>query len=135
MEMQRRKLYEPDPELDELAHAVIGAAIEVHKVLGPGYLESVYEAALCTELEFREIVFVNQHPITVLYKGRYVGEGRLDILVENSLVVELKAVESLLLVHTAQVISYLKALQLHLALLINFNTPALKQGIKRIVFS
>jgi GxxExxY protein len=135
MEVHRRNTYEPDPELDLLARAVIGAAIEVHKVLGPGYLESIYEASLCTELEFREIAFVNQHPMTVLYKGRYVGEGRLDILVENCLIVELKAVEALLPLHTAQVMSYLKALQLHLGLLINFNTPVLKQGIKRIVLS
>jgi GxxExxY protein len=135
MEMQQHKTREPDTELDQLTRAVIGAAIEVHKGLGPGYLESVYEAALCTELEFRDIAFVNQHSVTVLYKGRYVGEGGLDILVENRLIVELKAVEALLPVHTAQVMSYLKALNLHLGLLINFNTPVLKHGIKRIILS
>lgn len=78
---------EPVTEIDELTHQVIGAAIEVHKALGPGYPESVYEAALCTELEFREIAFANQYPISVLYKGRYVGEGRLDLLIEKCLVV------------------------------------------------
>jgi GxxExxY protein len=66
---------EPDSEVDKLARSVIGAAIEVHKELGPGYLESIYEAALCTELEYQEITFANQYPINVLYKGRYVGEG------------------------------------------------------------
>lgn len=123
---------EPATEIDELAHQVIGAAIEVHKALGPGYLESVYEAALCTELEFREIAFANQYLISVLYKGRYVGEGRVDLLIEKCLVVELKAVDALLPIHTAQVISYLKATQCKLGLLINFNVPVLKRGIKRI---
>lgn len=126
---------EPNNETDNLARRVIGAAIEVHKSLGPGYLESVYEAALCMELELREIAFVNQYPISILYKGRYVGEGRLDLLVENCLVVELKAVDALLPVHSAQVMSYLKATKLQLGLLINFNVPVLKQGIKRIVLS
>jgi GxxExxY protein len=135
MEVYRRESREPDAELDKLARAVIGAAIEVHKVLGPGYLESVYEAALCTELEFREINFVGQHPITVLYKGRYVGDGRVDLLVESRLIVELKAVEALLPIHSAQLMSYLKALRLQLGLVINFNVPVLKQGIKRIVLS
>jgi GxxExxY protein len=123
---------EPSSEINELARRVIGAAIEVHKALGPGYLESVYEAALCTELEFREISFTNQYPISVLYKGRYVGEGRLDLLVEKCLVVELNAVDVLLPIHTAQVISYLKATQCKLGLLIDFNVPVLKRGIKRI---
>jgi GxxExxY protein len=123
---------EPGSEINELARRVIGAAIEVHKALGPGYLESIYEAALCTELEYQEITFANQYPINVLYKGRYVGEGRLDLLVENCIVVELKAVDALLPVHTAQVISYLKATRCKLGLLINFNVPVLKRGIKRI---
>ena len=126
---------EPDEALDELAHEVIGAAIEVHRELGAGFLETVYEAALCSELELRHIHFVNQYPVNVLYKGRYVGEGRLDLLVDNRLIVELKAVEVLHPVFTAQVISSLKAMQLPLGLLINFNVPVLKQGIRHIVWS
>jgi GxxExxY protein len=126
---------EPDEALDELAHEVIGAAIEVHRELGAGFLETVYEAALCSEFELRHIRYVSQFPVNVLYKGRYVGESRLDLLVENGLVVELKAVEVLHPVFTAQVISYLKAMQLPLGLLINFNVPVLKQGIRRIVWS
>lgn len=128
--------YNPDahPEQERIARNVIGAAIEVHKALGPGYLESVYEAALCTELEFREIAFANQYPVSVLYKGRYVGEGRIDLLVERCVVVELKAMDGLLPIHTAQVMSYLRATQLSLGLLINFNVPVLKQGVKRVVF-
>jgi len=115
-----------------LAHRVIGAAIEVHRVLGPGYLESVYEEALCLEMEARGIPFVRQYPIGVDYKG---GEARLDLLVGGILVVELKAVDALGPIHTAQVLSYLKATGRELALLINFNTVLLHKGIKRVVLS
>ncbi len=126
---------EPDVRLDDLAHAVIGAAIEVHRELGPGYLESVYEGAMAVELELRGIPFRRQVGVTVMYKGRPVGEGRFDMLVADDLVVEYKAVESLLPVHFAQVLSYLKAGRLRLGLLINFNVPLLKEGIKRVIRS
>ena len=126
---------EPSTELDGLANAVIGAAIEVHRSLGPGYLESVYEEALGIELSDRMIAFQRQHPISVLYKGKTVGEGRLDLLVGDRLIVELKAVETLLPVHKAQVISYLKASRLHLGLLVNFNASVLRDGIQRVVYS
>ncbi|MBI5426744.1 MAG: GxxExxY protein [Nitrospinae bacterium] len=126
---------EPDKEIDELAHTVIGAAIEVHRVLGPGYLENVYEEALAVELRLRNIPYERQKGLAVDYKGHAVGEGRLDLLVGGRLLVELKAVEALAPVHTAQVISYLKVLRLPLGLLINFNVSALKGGIKRIVLS
>ena len=99
---------EPGERLDKLAHAVIGAAIEVHRNLGPGFLESVYENALCVELKFRNIPFARQHAVSVDYKGHDVGTGKIDMLVDGDLVVELKAVEALLPVHVAQVISYLK---------------------------
>ncbi len=101
---------EPDAVIDALAREVIGAAIEVHKVLGPGYLESVYEAALAVELTLRNIPFVRQEAIAVDYKGHAVGEGRLDLLIGGRLVVELKAVDTLAPIHSAQVISYLKSL-------------------------
>jgi GxxExxY protein len=126
---------EPSEELDQLAHAVIGAAIEVHRILGPGFLESVYEDALCVELELRGIPFANQKEIKLYYKGHDVGKDRLDVLVAEKLIVELKAVEALAPIHSAQVISYLKATGLHLGLLINFNVPVLKNGIKRVVLS
>ena len=126
---------EPDEELDRLAHDVVDAAITVHRELGPGFLESVYEEALCVELKMRGMEFVRQLPVPVLYKDHEVGEGRLDLLVEDVLVVEVKAVESLAPVHSAQVISYLKATRHQLGLLINFNTPLLKDGLKRIIFS
>jgi GxxExxY protein len=124
---------EPGTELDLLAKTVIGAAIEVHKVIGPGYLESVYEEALCQELNIRGIAFVRQPVFTLTYKGVSVGQGRLDLLVEERLIVELKAVEVLAAIHHAQVISYLRALHLQLGLLINFNVPLLKQGIRRVI--
>ncbi|MBI2760193.1 MAG: GxxExxY protein [Chloroflexi bacterium] len=126
---------EPKEEVDQLAHAVIGAAVEVHRRLGPGFLESVYEEALCVELQLQGIPYVRQPTVAVQYKGRLVGEGRLDLLVAGSLVVELKAVEGLLPIHQAQVLSYLKATGHQLALLINFNEMALKYGIRRIIRS
>ncbi len=120
-------------ELEQLANQAIGAALEVHKALGPGFLEAVYEDALAIELELRGIIFVRQAPVSVTYKGQKVGEGRLDILVDQKLILELKSVESLTAVHTAQLMSYLKATKLHLGLLINFNVPLLRDGLKRIV--
>ena len=120
---------------DELTGKIIGAAIEVHRHLGPGFLESVYEEALCVELELRKIPFDRQRPIGVDYKGHSVGQGRLDLLVGDKLLVELKAVDRLAPIHNAQVISYLKATHLHLGLLINFNVPLLKDGIRRVIWS
>jgi GxxExxY protein len=126
---------EPSPELNELTEAVIGAAIEVHRHLGPGYLESVYEGALTVELSLRGIPFERQLAIPVCYKGCSVGEGRVDFLVGKVLIVELKASEALVPIHRAQVISYLKALGLSLGLLINFNVPTLRAGIRRVIRS
>ncbi len=126
---------EPDSLTDELARAVIGAAIEVHRHLGPGYLERVYEGALRIELCSREIPFEQQRGIPVVYKGQAIGQGRVDFLVGDSLVVELKAIDTLLPIHVAQMISYLKALRRPLGLLINFNVPMLRTGIQRIIMS
>jgi len=121
-----------DERTEKLSHDVIGAAIEVHRVLGPGYLEMVYEQALALELAGRGVPFARQAIIDVEYKGQRIGEGRLDFLVGGVLIVELKATEALAPVHQAQVISYLKATGCRLGLLINFNVPILKEGIKRI---
>jgi GxxExxY protein len=126
---------EPDKKADELAHAVIGAAIEVHRHLGPGFLESVYEEALCVELADRRIPFERQKEMHLLYKDREIGKHRIDLLVGESLIVELKTVEALAEIHQAQLISYLKATRLTLGLLVNFNVPILKNGIKRIVYT
>jgi GxxExxY protein len=122
-----------DAQIEDAANKTIGAAIEVHRHLGPGYLESVYEEALAVELTLRGIPFARQVGFALDYKGQKVGEGRMDFLVAGSLVVELKAVEAFAPIHTAQAISYLKATRHRLALLINFNVPVLKDGIKRIV--
>ncbi len=126
---------EPGSELDLLARAVIGAAIEVHRQLGPGFLESVYEQALAIEFAERGLSFARQVEIAVNYKGQRVGEGRLDFLVGGLLIIELKAVESLAPIHTAQVLSYLKTTGFQLGLLINFNVPVLKQGLRRVILS
>jgi GxxExxY protein len=103
--------------------------------LGPGFLESIYEEALCVELTLRRIAFQRQVPVPIFYKGAAIGQGRLDLLVQGKLVVEIKTVESLAPIHSAQAISYLKATGHQLALLINFNSAVLKDGIKRIIRS
>jgi GxxExxY protein len=126
---------EPGARVEGLVHQVIGAAIEVHRVLGPGFLEAVYQDALAVETRLRGIPFEPQKPIDVCYKGEHVGQDRLDFLVDSALVVELKAVEQLAGIHTAQVLSYLKATKLPLGLLINFNTHILKDDIRRVVLS
>lgn len=129
------KNQEPDEELDHLAHLVIGAAIEVHRQLGPGLLEGVYESALCIEFDLRKIPFRRQSGVGITYKGRLVGKGKLDLLVGERLIIELKAVEKLAPIHSAQMISYLRMTNRRLGLLINFNMPVLREGIKRVVLS
>jgi GxxExxY protein len=120
---------------DRLAFRVFGAALEVHRALGPGFLESVYEESLAVELACRGIPFERQFPVVVEYKGRHVGEGRLDFLIDRKVVVELKAVDQLGEYHTAQVLSYLRATGCRLGLLINFNAVLLRAGMRRVVLS
>ena len=121
-------------EKDPLTGAVIAATIEVHRVLGPGLLESIYQRALCHEMMLRSMSFESQQPVAVNYKGIDLGDDlRLDIVVPGRLVVELKAVEKLLPIHEAQLMTYLKLTGLHTGLLINFNVCLLKDGIKRVV--
>ena len=129
---ERRELGE---DLNELTYAVIGAAMEVHKELGPGFLEEVYEYSLRVELDRLGIPFEPQPTVNVIYKGVVVGKGRYDMLVANTLIVELKSVQSLAPIHEAQVISYLKMTGHPLALLINFNVRFLKEGIRRLILS
>jgi GxxExxY protein len=119
-------------ELEELSSAVIGAAIEVHRELGPGLLESAYEACLGHELALRQIAFERQVPLPVSYKGVHLDCGyRLDLVVNGQLVVELKAVEHLEPIHEAQLLTYLRLSRKRVGLLINFNVALLKQGIVR----
>ncbi len=115
-----------------LTDAVIGAAIEVHRALGPGLLESAYELCLCRELTFRGARFERQKPIPLNYKDVKLDRGyRADLVVGNAVLVELKAVETLLPIHEAQLLSYLRLSGLPAGLLINFNVRLLKQGNKR----
>ena len=123
---------EPNPELNRITNGIIGAAIDVHKALGPGFYESVYEEALALALGKRGIRFSRQHAFEVIYDGHVVGTGRVDFVVEHKVIVEIKSIEALGPVHTAQAISYLRATKLPLAILINFNVKRLIDGIKRI---
>jgi GxxExxY protein len=121
-------------EINRVTEAIIGSAIEVHRALGPGLLESAYEECLCREMDLRCIPFERQRPLPVEYKGLRLDCGyRLDLLVSDRVVVEIKAVESLLPVHEAQLLTYLKLGGWKVGLLINFNVPVLKQGIRRRV--
>ena len=119
---------------DPLTERVIGAAIEVHRHLGPGLLESAYEECLHWELEQARLTVLRQVPLPVLYKEVKLDAGyRLDLVVEGQLIVELKTVEKLLPIHEAQLLTYLKLSGLRTGLLLNFNSTVLKDGIKRIV--
>ena len=126
--------FEPIPQsVERVGKSVLDAAFQVHKSLGPGFVEKIYEEALCIELTARGIGFIRQKPVQVFYRERLVGTHRLDLLVEDAVVIEIKAVEQLLPLHKAQVISYLAATGLRLGYLLNFNAPLLKDGIQRIV--
>ena len=122
-----------DDRTEELARLVIGAAIEVHRHMGPGLPESAYRLALSHELILQGIEHECEFPVDLNYKGLCVGQTRLDMVVGGVLIVELKVVESLAPVHRAQVIAYLQATKLKLGLLINFNVPILKDGVKRVI--
>ncbi len=126
---------EMSEELNRLSHDVIGAAIEVHRILGPGFLERSYQQALAIEFRLRDIPHAIESPIHLAYKGESIGEGRIDILVAGKLVIELKTVDAIAEIHDAQALAYLKATGHELALIINFKTPVLKDGIKRIIRS
>jgi len=120
-------------DINLLTGDVIGAAIEVHKILGPGLLESAYERCICLELDLRGIPFVSQKELPLEYKGTQVECGyRLDLVVADKLIVELKACEQILPVHEAQLLTYLKITGIKHGLLINFNVSILKEGIKRL---
>ena len=119
-------------EQDPLTGKVIGCAIEVHRVLGPGLLESTYQQCLARELGLHEVRFELERPLPVEYKGIHLDCGyRIDILVEDQLILELKAVKELQPIHQAQLLTYLKLSDITTGLLINFNTEILKNGIKR----
>ena len=121
-------------EFDELSNRVIGCAIEVHRELGPGLLESTYEQCLAHELNLKGISFRLQHPLPVEYKAIRLDCGyRVDVMVEETLILELKSVEEIKAIHEAQLLTYMKLAGVKTGLLINFNVPKLKTGIKRYV--
>ena len=117
----------------DLSGRVIGAAIAVHRTLGPGFLESVYELAMAVELDHLCIPYTRQVQVEFGYRGRPVGEGRVDMIVERCLILELKAVDKLIPLHEQQRLSYLKVTDLRLGLLINFNVDVLTRGVRRVV--
>ena len=119
---------------DKLTEQIIGAAIEVHKHWGPGLYEEIYERSMCVELRLRKISFENQLSLPLIYKGERVGDDlRLDFVVQSKVVVEFKAVTQLEAIHEAQLLTYMKLTKCRVGLLINFNVPTLKQGLKRMV--
>jgi GxxExxY protein len=121
-------------DINYLTGEIIGAAIEVHKALGPGLLESAYEECLCREFGLRQLHFKRQQAIPVEYKGVKLDCGyRIDFLIEGLVILELKSVDSLQPIHEAQLLTYLKLTGLKVGLLINFNVPVLKQGIRRLI--
>jgi GxxExxY protein len=117
--------------MDDVTEKIIGAAIEVHRVLGPGLLESIYEEALCHEFELRDIEYKRQVAVDVEYKGKLITGQRMDLIVDNCVVIELKSSKNLPEVASAQTLSYLRATGLGRALLINFGNSRLIDGIKR----
>lgn len=122
------------PETEALAKVAVDACFSVHQELGPGLLESAYEACLARELDLRGVRHVRQHPVPLDYKGMRVEIGfRADMIVSDKLLLELKAVDTLLPIHTAQVITYLRLLGMPLGLLINFNETLIKNGLHRIL--
>lgn len=121
---------------DPLTEKIIGFAIEVHRLLGPGLLESAYEECLCHELDRGAMVYRRQVPLPVIYKSVRLDCGyRLDIVVENQVIIELKSVERLLPIHEAQMLTYLKLSGIPTGLLLNFNTPVLKDGVRRLALN
>lgn len=128
-------VYEPlDPAVEESARQVVDCALTVHRKLGPGLIEGVYEACLCHELRKRGIAFAVQDPVPIVYDGERLDTVlRPDVLVNNHLIVELKSVEALLPIHEAQTLTYLRITGLRLALLINFNVIRIKEGIRRLI--
>ena len=133
--MSRLRVESPlTPEQEDLVYRVIGAAIEVHRQLGPGFMEKIYKLAMCYELRLQGISFECEKDIKVPYKDIHIGGQRLDLLVESQLVLELKAVDRLTGFHEAQIHSYVKATGHRIGLLINFNARLLKEdGIVRII--
>ena len=128
-------LQRPDSSrAEQVAAAIVDAAIKVHKTLGPGLLESVYEACLCYELTKRAIPYRQQVALPVRYEEVFVETGfRIDVLVDDSVIIELKCVDAIAPIHEAQLLTYLKLANIRLGFILNFNVPLMKHGIKRMI--
>ena len=121
-------------QADQLSHTAIGAAIEVHRIKGPGLIESIYERCLIRELSLRQIATVNQRAVSIEYKGIVFEEPlRFDVLVENCLLLELKCVQEILPIHKAQLLSYMRLLDIPIGLLLNFHEMKLSDGVVRMI--
>jgi GxxExxY protein len=114
---------------------ILGCAIEVHRHLGPGLLESVYESALCIEFEANALLFKRQVGIPLFYKGRLISEHRPDLIVDDKVIVEIKSVECLAPIHLAQMLTYLRVTSLPVGLILNFNSQTMRQGTRRVVLN
>jgi GxxExxY protein len=121
------------PMLEALVHKTIGACLAVHRELGPGLAERAYSRACCIELESREMSFEVEKPVSVKYRGTLLCQHRIDLFIDRQVVVEIKSVEQIHPVHVAQVVSYLRLTGTRVGLVVNFNVPVLKQGIRRVV--
>ena len=119
--------------LKDITERIISCSIEVHSILGPGLLENVYEEALSYEFKLRDIVYERQKEITLKYKSQVVGKHRIDFMIEDKVIIELKAVEAINKIYEAQLLTYLRATNKRIGLLINFNVDLLKKGIKRLI--
>ena len=130
----QRAQRKPKMDTNELSKRIIGTAIEIHKVLGPGLLESAYEECLCHELDLQKLSFERQKPLPIKYKSIKLDCGyKLDVLVEESIVLELKSCKKIESIHKAQLLTYLKLTRVNLGLLLNFNSVVMRDGIVRMV--
>ena len=120
-------------QIEDLLHRIIGCALEVHTRLGGGYLEAVYHKAMCMELRHQGLAFATEHCVEIEYRGELIHAQRIDLVVENQVILELKSVDRLHPVHQGQLVSYLRALKLRAGFLINFNTDHLRGSIRRVV--
>jgi GxxExxY protein len=120
-------------ETEDLLHRIIGCALEVHTRLGPGYVEAVYQKAMCVELRHQGLAFSTEHTVKITYRDEVIHGHRVDLVVEGLVVLELKSVQSFDQIHKAQLVSYLRALNVKVGLLINFNTHHLRGCIRRVV--
>ena len=128
-----KQSFDKEFPLKEVTEKIISCAIEVHSALGPGLLESLYEEALVEEFKLRNILFERQKEIVMKYKGKDIGNHRIDLLVEDKVIVELKATDAINKIYEAQLLTYLKATNKRVGLLINFNIERLKDGIRRLI--